>query len=492
MDSTSNSSYLISHTIDPTVISNVGSPASEYLSGREDRNHSEDDKQFLRPDNRSGSPLSVSSRRSSVSNCSRSGGNTFVTKLHEMLSDSQYHQYISWNPTGTSFIVCKVMEFSQEVLPKHFKHNNFSSFVRQLNMYGFHKVNKSPRGQRNAAENQIWEFMHPKFIRDRPDLLDKIRRKTMDGDVLRRDGSDYHSNVAVMQAHQSMYKEVSDLRSKLEAATAEILRMKSLLDNHHQILRTLLEHLKKSNSHIPAELQAIEALSISPQSPHPNILISNHDIVAPGNTGTSAAVIAASPHNGDLLSSAVSAQLSPVLSGSVVSMAPQLQLNGQTFASCANNPATAPSTSPMSDTLSFISNELQRQQSQFALHSANSSQVSLNIHSHSASPIPSPLLSAQHSRSSQDSMVPAHQGIEFLRPATDQQGFLSAGSPCGSPLPQSPLSSSYTEAQLSPNAFIPLGGSGEVGGGLSPHMQHSSAGPNQQQHGFSIQFYPQQ
>ncbi|KAA1076676.1 hypothetical protein PGT21_015590 [Puccinia graminis f. sp. tritici] len=62
------------------------------------------------------------------------------------------------------------------------KDRNFSSFVRQLNMYGFHKVNKTRRGQRGNDNLAAWEFVRPKFHRGRPDLLEQIRRKTLDSE----------------------------------------------------------------------------------------------------------------------------------------------------------------------------------------------------------------------------------------------------------------------------------------------------------------------
>ncbi|KAI9277371.1 HSF-type DNA-binding-domain-containing protein, partial [Sporodiniella umbellata] len=93
-----------------------------------------------------------------------------------MVTDPCFQYTATWSYSGTSIIVCNTIVFSDKVLPKHFKHNNFSSFIRQLNMYGFHKINKSPRGC--PKENQIWEISHESFQRDKPYLLKYIKRKT--------------------------------------------------------------------------------------------------------------------------------------------------------------------------------------------------------------------------------------------------------------------------------------------------------------------------
>ncbi|KAF9528903.1 HSF-type DNA-binding-domain-containing protein [Crepidotus variabilis] len=99
-----------------------------------------------------------------------------------MISDPKSAQFIAWTELGTSFVVQNVGEFSRSILGSHFKHNNFSSFVRQLNMYGFHKINRTPRAQRTSTDAQTWEFSHHKFLRGRPDLLDEIKRKALEPD----------------------------------------------------------------------------------------------------------------------------------------------------------------------------------------------------------------------------------------------------------------------------------------------------------------------
>ena len=60
--------------------------------------------------------------------------NRFVHKLYKMVCDADCQHLISWATSGTSVVVYNVDDFSSQVLGKHFKHNNFSSFIRQLNM----------------------------------------------------------------------------------------------------------------------------------------------------------------------------------------------------------------------------------------------------------------------------------------------------------------------------------------------------------------------
>lgn len=102
---------------------------------------------------------------------------SFVSKLYSMLEDDSISEMICWGPSGTVFSVANPAEFSKVVLPNWFKHSNWQSFVRQLNMYGFHKVNHTYQGT-PEDEVQVWEFKHPSFRRGEAHLLNDIKRKS--------------------------------------------------------------------------------------------------------------------------------------------------------------------------------------------------------------------------------------------------------------------------------------------------------------------------
>ncbi|KAL9553933.1 hypothetical protein MBANPS3_003049 [Mucor bainieri] len=101
----------------------------------------------------------------------------FVNKLYKMLEDPDTSDLIAWSSHGDLFSVSNPTAFSKSVLPQYFKHNNWQSFVRQLNMYGFHKVNDLIHSNL-TNENQTWEFKHPNFRRGAVGDLQHIKRKS--------------------------------------------------------------------------------------------------------------------------------------------------------------------------------------------------------------------------------------------------------------------------------------------------------------------------
>lgn len=59
----------------------------------------------------------------------------FLSKTFDLVDDPSLDAIISWGARGDSFVVWDPVEFARVILPRNFKHNNFSSFVRQLNTY---------------------------------------------------------------------------------------------------------------------------------------------------------------------------------------------------------------------------------------------------------------------------------------------------------------------------------------------------------------------
>ena len=87
---------------------------------------------------------------------------------------------VYWSPDGKS-ILLNYSLFREEFMSSKndfFKTDNIASFVRQLNLYGFRKVYDNTNKQAYKIHNDLHEFSNIFFQRDRPDLLDKVTRKS--------------------------------------------------------------------------------------------------------------------------------------------------------------------------------------------------------------------------------------------------------------------------------------------------------------------------
>lgn len=191
---------------------------------------------------------------------------TFIRKIYAILDDHLFPEAVDWNTEGNALVIKKPSDFSQKVLPRYFKHNHISSFIRQLNMYGFQKKRSRQAGH---------VYMHELFQKGQKQLLCKIKRKVKDGlngannsqsspqESVLQFSSDSSSLFDENQMLKGMKEDAYDKVKSLEQKVKELAAQNQKLVQHLQQQKQKEQSMASLLSKAKAEL---EPLHVPPMS----------------------------------------------------------------------------------------------------------------------------------------------------------------------------------------------------------------------------------
>jgi len=191
---------------------------------------------------------------------------SFLLKLHDILNNKIYTEIIHWDIDGKRVIIRDVVNLCNLILPKFYKHHNYSSFVRQLNLYGFHKskgVVKEGESyelesfKRSCSKEEINKIMKPN--KKMKNLVEYIKSNqkddSTDNDFWSTGSEDdvlkflFEKNEENAQNSLLLKKEMEELKKENNSLSDEVKKLKSLLNSHANILEKILKRNIVSKVH---------------------------------------------------------------------------------------------------------------------------------------------------------------------------------------------------------------------------------------------------
>merc|ERR1719215_2138114 len=89
---------------------------------------------------------------------------------------NEFHRIIHWKPHGRAFLVEDPVRFSCYIMPHFFRNNHYTSFQRQLNLYGFKRLSRGA---------DAGSYYHEYFLRNRAYIIDRIQMIKIKGTNVR-------------------------------------------------------------------------------------------------------------------------------------------------------------------------------------------------------------------------------------------------------------------------------------------------------------------
>lgn len=212
---------------------------------------------------------------------------TFLSKLYDILNseNSAYSKIIRWNKEGDGIIISDANKLSKIILPKYYKHQNYSSFVRQLNMYGFHKTKdfsednikeeeyKSQKFNKKCTKDEIKRISRKKIGRKEVNE-DLINSKNFNYDMINSSNDlnyllmlierNYQKELKLQEEVLELKEENNELNKKLEMyrnSLVEKNEKEKKMRNFFRIIKQIMNRFK-NESEIRNKNKFVEIISM--------------------------------------------------------------------------------------------------------------------------------------------------------------------------------------------------------------------------------------